>query len=108
LSRKTRLVVPSWRLKRHDPDPQWHIDYLDKVTMSTQCTTVVVVAIPARSNLESAMSDAQFDQLLDAVRTALEPTTEGWHPPDDLLIAANDNHLAWPLVPFPKGWYAAS
>jgi hypothetical protein len=76
--------------------------------MRTQCTTVVVVKTSAHSNSESAMGEAQFDRLLDAVRTAIEPTPLGWGRPNDLLKATNDNDLAWPLVPFPEGWYAAS
>jgi hypothetical protein len=70
---------------------------LGKITMRTRSTTVVVVKIPARPSLESAMSEAQFDRLLDAVSTAL----------GDPPKATNDNHLAWPLVPFPEGWHAA-
>jgi hypothetical protein len=57
------------------------------------------------------MSEAEFDRLLDAVKTAVEPARE-----DDFLAypstfyqppqAANDNGLAWPLIPFPDGWCA--
>jgi hypothetical protein len=76
--------------------------------MRTQCTTIVVVKIPAHSSSESAMAEARFDRLLDAVRTAIEPTHQGWGRPNDLHNATNDNDPAWPLVPFPEGWYAAS
>ena len=58
------------------------------------------------------MSEAEFDRLLEAVKMAIEPA-----PQEDFLgrpqtfdeppQAANDNQLAWPLLPFPEGWNAA-
>jgi hypothetical protein len=62
---------------------------------------------------ESAMSEAEFERLLDAVRTAIEPI-----PGEDVMARlmpfncapsrpANDNDLAWPLFAFPDGWNAA-
>lgn len=58
------------------------------------------------------MSEAEFERLLDAVNTAIAPI-----PLDDYITrltphgcppeAANDNGMAWPLIPFPDGWHAA-
>jgi hypothetical protein len=58
------------------------------------------------------MGEAEFERLLDAVNAAVAPipqedfvtgvTTFGPQPE-----AANDNGLAWPLIPFPDGWHAA-
>ena len=69
------------------------------------------------------MSEAEFDLLLDVVRSAMAPA-----PVEDVMLAtlplftaprkaaaANDNQsdgstdakTPWPLIPFPAGWYAA-
>jgi hypothetical protein len=59
--------------------------------------------LPSTSN--SAISEIELDQLLDAVRRANAAN----HPPPLLQPpnAANDNQLAWPLIPFPE-WNAIS
>ncbi|HSZ96141.1 MAG TPA: hypothetical protein VK767_07490 [Bradyrhizobium sp.] len=57
------------------------------------------------------MGEAEFERLLDAVNAAVAPI-----PQEDFVTgmlalglqpeAANDNGLAWPLIPFPEGWHA--
>jgi hypothetical protein len=61
---------------------------------------------------ESAMSEAEFDRLLDAVNTAIAPVPQadfvsGLMVLDRAAEAANDNGLAWPLLPFPEGWHGS-
>ncbi len=58
------------------------------------------------------MSEADYDRLLEAVRMAIEPAPQGNLPVqqpvrDETKEAANDNQQAWPLIPFPEGWYAS-
>lgn len=67
------------------------------------------------------MSEAEFNLLLDTVRDAMiiddfapapeeEFVPRSWSlhaTPKKTPMAANDNEGAWPLLPFPDGWYAA-
>ena len=75
--------------------------------MRARHTIVVVAKIPAPSKVESATSNAQFDRLLGAVRTAIEPARKHFGQPKSPLKALNENYRAWPLVPFPEGWSAS-
>jgi hypothetical protein len=66
LTQTILFLVLSQRLKRLNPDPQWRVGNWGTIAMRTD-------KIPALSNSESAMTEAEFNRLLDAVRMAIEP-----------------------------------
>ncbi len=67
------------------------------------------VKIPALSNSESAMTEVEFNRLLDAVRTAIEPALREEFLTNRRTLnkraKAADDQSAWPLIPFPEGWH---
>ena len=57
------------------------------------------------------MSEVEFERLLDAVRAAIAPVPQedflsGLAVVDQPSNPGNDDGQAWPLLPFPDGWYA--
>ena len=57
------------------------------------------------------MREAEFDSLLDMVRSNMRSDDHSLFEDDEHLIlvpiAANDNDGAWPHLPFPDGWTAS-
>jgi hypothetical protein len=52
----------------------------------------------------------EFKLLVNDVATSAQETIDRQSEPqadDELVLAANDNEIRWPLIPLPKDWYAS-
>ena len=56
--------------------------------------------IPALPNWEGVMSEVELDLMLDALRTVMAAA-----PQQDVLRFNEPPRTAWPIIPFPEGWY---
>lgn len=62
-----------------------------------------------RFNREWSMTEVEYNRVLDAVSSAVARKPRPLRRKDAAFlnqppVAANDNGLAWPLIPFPEGW----
>ena len=57
---------------------------------------------PALPNREGVMSEVELDLMLDALRMVMAAV-----PQQDVLSLNESQRTAWPIIPFPEGWYAA-
>jgi hypothetical protein len=57
----------------------------------------------------SLIMQIDFDLAADAAKVGAEPKDQQIDPDaeNETVVAANDDGLRWPLIPFPKGWYAS-
>ena len=55
---------------------------------------------PALPNGEGLMSEVELDLMLDALRMVMAAEQQ------DVLSLNESQRTAWPIIPFPEGWYA--